>query len=114
MNVSMLDGQCFDEAKCMSTKSIELVSRHHKLWAWFPWPSTWPVVTAEWTAHPSTGQAPISRTGKAISKSLHPYSRTNVVQAKEVGPGDKIPTAHKVQVHVKHMAIAESETSAAS
>lgn len=31
------------------------------------------------------------------------------MQAKEVGLGDKIPTAHKLQVHVKHMAIAESE-----
>lgn len=74
MKVSMLDGQYFDEAKCMSTKSNELACclRHHKLWAWFPSPSTWPVVTAEWTAHPSTGQAPISRTRKAISKSLHP------------------------------------------
>lgn len=114
MKVLMLDGQCFDEANCMSTKSIELASRHHKHWAWFPSPSTWPVVTAEWTAHRSTRQAPICLIGKSISKSLHPYGRTNVVQAKEVGLGDKIPTALKLQVHVKHMAIAESETSAAS
>lgn len=114
MKLLMLDGQCFDEANCMSTKSIELASRHHKLWAWFPSPSTWLVVTAEWTAHLSTGQAPICLIGRSISESLHPYGRTNAGQAKEVGLGDKIPAAHKVQVHVKHMAIAESETSAAS